>query len=251
MFDDVRAARLRGVGEAAHIPADVHPGALLEQQAAVVAARSDLVAQLRPGHDARVAIDVRGEQRLAAHELVVVRGLRRELELAASHEIAIDRLFFDQTLDHVDARVERLIEPVRQLGADTLRQHRVVLREAVVAHAAVAARRGVPDGAGFAHHHTRALLRERERGRRTGDPAAHDRHVAHSVRQLRRAAREGLGRIEPIGTETHHALHCRPHHAARHGAHCSRRIASHRVVSSCLRERRVTMRSVVTPPASA
>ena len=184
----------------------MHPRTLAEQQPAVITIRADLVAQFGLRHEARVGVHARREQCVAARELVVMLGLRRELQLAGAGEIAIDRLFVDEPFDRVDARVEREIKAVRQFRAETLRQRRIILREAVVAHAAVASRRRLPDGARLADDHARALLGQRQRGGRTGDPAAHHHDVATAVGQLRRAAHEWLRRIEPVRTETHQAL---------------------------------------------
>src|SRR6185369_12194250 len=112
-------------------------GALPEEEPAEIAIRPDLAALLRARHHASVRIDLLGHQRLRARELVVVGGLRGELELADALEVAIDALLRDQRLDLVHARVERPIEHVGALEPELLRKAVVVLREAVIAHAAI------------------------------------------------------------------------------------------------------------------
>ena len=91
-------------------------------------------------------------------------GLGRQLDLADAREAAVDLLLRHQALDRIDPGVEGPIEPVGDVLAELSHQHAVVLGKAVVAHAAVAAGRGVADRLGFQQHDAGALFGQHQGG---------------------------------------------------------------------------------------
>ena len=122
------------------------------------------------------------QQFLRARELLVVLRFGGELELADALEVAVDTLLGDDGLDLVHAGIECAIEHVGPLATELGRQSVIVLREAVVAHAAVAPRRGIADAAGLEHHDLGAFLCECERRRKSGEAGADDRDIGIAVR---------------------------------------------------------------------
>jgi hypothetical protein len=135
-----------------------------------------------------------------------VLGLGGKLDLADAREAAVDVLFAHQAFDRVDPCVEGAVEPVRDVPAELGGQHAVVLGEAVVAHAAVAAGRRVADGLRFKKHHARALLGQRQRGRTAGQAAADHCHVAVAVHGSFSGTAEGLRSVEPIRGQLHRGV---------------------------------------------
>ncbi|KAF1853811.1 hypothetical protein Lal_00007074 [Lupinus albus] len=120
VFEVDRTAPLGGVGQATHITADVHAGALFHQQSTVVTVAAQFVTQLGAGDQARVCIDVGGQQGLAARQLVDVLGLGRQLELAVACKTAVDGFLAHQPFHRIDTGIEGAIEPVGPLRSQAL-----------------------------------------------------------------------------------------------------------------------------------
>ena len=83
----------------------------------------------------------------------------------------------DQPLDHIDASVEGLVERVGGRLAVLAGHDRIVLGKAVVAHAAIAAGRGVADRFGLQQGNLGAFLGDGQRRGGSGQAATHDRHI--------------------------------------------------------------------------
>ena len=168
----------------------MHPRTLAEQQPAVITIRADLVAQFGLRHEARVGVHARREQCVAARELVVMLGLRRELQLAGAGEVqSIDSSLTSRST--VSTRPRRTRDkggspvPCRDVATAThnpARSRCCTCRRCVPTPPA---RRCPP------RRRPRARPSgQRQRGR-TGDPAAHHHDVATAVGQLRRRLTNG------------------------------------------------------------
>ena len=114
-----------------------------------------------------------------------------------------DAFLGDQGLDQVDAGVERAVQRVRALDAEQLRHAVVVLREAVVAHAAVAARRGVRNPIRLEHHDPRAFARQHQRRGQAGEARADHDDIRLAFGRPLRCSRERRRGVEPVRSEFH------------------------------------------------
>jgi hypothetical protein len=200
---DLRPPSNRSFRQAGHEPTHMHPGALLKDHPAEIALRAQLGRQVGGRDDAGLRIGFCGENLLRSAELGEMLGLRRQLELAGAREAAVDALFADQPLHEIHAGVEAMVEPGRTLAPQLCRHGGIVLGKAVVAHAAVAAGRGVPDGLGFEEHDARTLLGERERGRTAGQAATDHRYVAAALHRSCSGTTERLRGVQPIRGQLH------------------------------------------------
>ena len=186
--------------------AHVHARALAEHQPAVIGVGPQFLGQRGFRHHVGVRVDLARQQFLRTRQLVVVRGLGRELELAGPAEVAIDSLLADDPLDGVHASVEAAVQQVRAFGAEPRTHGGVVLGEAVVHMAAVAARGGASDTLGFQQHDLRALLCQRQSGGKAGKPAAHDDDVRATIWSSLHRPVEARSCVVPVRGE----LHCQP-----------------------------------------
>ena len=128
------------------------------------------------------------------------------MSFAGPAEVAIDPFLADDPLDGVHASVEAAVEQVRPFGAEPSTHGGVVLGEAVVHMAAVAARGGASDTLGFQQHDLRALLCQRQSGGKAGEPAAHDDDVRAATRRSLHRPVEARSCVVPVRGE----LHCQP-----------------------------------------
>lgn len=132
--------------------------------------------------------------------------LRGELQLAGMPEIAVDRMLGNDRLDAAHRAFVGAIELPCGFGADPCDERRVVLRDAGIALAAVAAGRFTRDLRGFEHDHRYAALRKRERRRQAGEAAADHGHIgAPFDGPFAAVTKRGTG-IQPVRVEFHRIL---------------------------------------------
>ena len=122
-----------------------------------------------------------------------MRRLRRELELAAAREVAVDRLVAHDALDRVDRRRRTRGTSARARSNPTLRGH---LGDSLTARPLLHWPPLRPEALGrdtlprLEDDHRGAALRQRQRRRQAREAAADDRDVALR-RQIGRARHEG------------------------------------------------------------
>jgi hypothetical protein len=199
---DARAVARRGFRQPDAEAPDMQHGAARMQDGAVEGVRPDLGRQVGARQQARLRVG-RGQRRVALRQLGDMLGLGRQLDLAGAAEVAGDPLLRHHRLDRVDRRVVGAIERQRPLGTEAGGGPGEVVREAVVAVAAVAAGRLADDAATLQHHHVRPGLAQRQRRRQAGEAAADDRHVGAAGDRPGGRRREGRRGVEPVGFELH------------------------------------------------
>ena len=202
-FIDLGATPCGGGRQAPDEPADMHAGTLGKEQAAIVAVGADFGSQVGARDHPRFGIDIGRQEFLAARQHLVVLGLGGKLELADTGEAAVDLFFLHQPLDHVDARVESLVERIGGRLAVLASHDCIVLCKTVVAHPAIAAGRGVADRFGFQQGNPGASFREGQRRGGSSQAAAHDRHIVVAFERFGRPIIERLRRIQPVRGKLH------------------------------------------------
>ena len=164
---------------------------------------TDLLAQGVARHEAHVGVGTPVERVAGTGQLIVMLGLRGELELARAREVAVDPLLRHDALDRVDGGVEGVVKRHRLVEPEPGFHRREILGEAVVALAAVAARRSGADVVGLQQSDGGAALRQSQRRGQSRETAAHDRNIDAAVDRARRAARKTRRRVVPVGSELH------------------------------------------------
>ena len=192
-----------GGGEAVDIFAHVHLGGTWENQPAEIAVGADFRRHVGARDQPGLRIGTLDHQGMRARQLVVVRGLRRHLQLADALEVAVDAFLTDQSLDCIDRRVEALIEPQAGFRAQLADHAGIILGEAVVAHSAVATRCTAAKPVSFEQDDAGTLTREGDGGRQAGKTATDHRHVIVAFQGPLDGAKKVGGSVLPIGDELH------------------------------------------------
>ena len=201
---DLRTAALGRLRQAVREAAHVHLAAALVEQSADETLACDLGLHACCVQDLHVGVHTVSHEPVgASRQRLQVRRARRQLELAASREVAVDRLVADDALHRVDPGVERVVPGARALHPHLGSHLGIVDREPVVDVPAIA-----PGGLGsdtlprLEDDHRGAALRQRPCRRQAREAAAHDRDVALR-RQIGRARHEGRRAGGPVRLELH------------------------------------------------
>lgn len=139
----------------------------------------------------------------ATGNFIVVRGLGRELDLAATAETAGDLLLLHDALHRIHSGIIGMIEGAGLVHAQTLGETAEIDRRAVVDVAAVAARGAADDAISLQHHNTGATPGQRQGGRKPGEAAAYHGDVGGFGQRAGLGAGEGRRRIVPVGNLFH------------------------------------------------
>ena len=142
--------------------AHMHLGALPIEQPAVEAVGADFGADSFGWNQIGFGIGLPVQQVEATGNFIVVRGLGRELDLAATAETAGDLLLLHDALHRIHSGIIGMIEGAGLVHAQTLGETAEIDRRAVVDVAAVAARGAADDAISLQHHNTGATPGQRQ-----------------------------------------------------------------------------------------